>query len=349
MDDKIKIIEIYGNSNYEIGYEIGKIFKDYLQKNITKYEEKLNNKDILKKVEETIRISIIKYPNHVEEIYGRADGAQIDRKALFYMMFPELYEGTDGCTTIIVKTSSNRVLFAHNEDYIADMDKIALIKINIGNKWIVGYAVANRLLGHAFAYNSDGLVFSNNYVYGASINLIKPSRYFLIRDIISSSNIQEVIKKAQDNDIASAISLNILDTKSNETINIEKDNSDTNITLINTRYARANHFLSKEINMKNIPESSIFRCYKSKELLDKLQLEYTCMDDLVKILQYHTNEFDKCIYKDRDFFENIKGKSKTCATFTFDSLDNKIQIYEYMGKEKINIEFDSFKIKRYPL
>lgn len=349
MNNKIRIAEIYGNNDYEIGYEIGKIFKDYLQKNIIEYEKKLNNKEILLKVEKAQKITYETYPNYVEEIYGRADGAEVDRKALFFMMSPELYEGTDGCTTVIAKLSSNRVLFAHNEDYITDMDKIALIKINIRNKWIVGYAVATRLLGHAFAYNSDGLVVSNNYIYGASINLNNPSRYFVIRDIIASKNIHEAIKKSQNADIASAISLNILDIKTNETLNIEKDNCDTNITQIYTRYARANHLLTKEINEKNIPKSSIFRCYKSKELLDKLEIKNTCMDDLVKILQYHTNEFDKCIYKDRSFFSDVKDRSKTCATFTFDSLDNKIQIYEYIGNELIDIEFDSFKIKRYKL
>lgn len=262
------------------------------------------------------------------------------------MMNPEIYEGIDGCTTVIVKPSSNRVLFAHNEDYIADMDKIALVKVNMKDKWIVGYAAATRLLGHAFAYNSDGLVFSNNYIYGANINLDNPSRYFMIRDIIASKNIQEVVRKSENINIASALSLNILDIKTNEALNMEKDNDDTNITQIDTKYARANHLLTKEISEKNIPKSSIFRYFKSKELLDKLEIKNACMEDLVKILQYHTSEFDKCIYKDRAFFLDIKDKGKTCATFTFDSLGNKIQIYEYIGKELIDIEFDSFKIKR---
>lgn len=347
MIDKLRTVEIHGKTDYDIGFELGKLFKINLQKNIMKYEEYLKNEQTRLKVEKAKQIAIEKYPRYVQEIYGRADGANVDRDALLFFMCPELYKGIDGCTTVIVKQSKNRVLFAHNEDYIADMDKVALVKIVLGNKWIVGYATAARLLGHAFAYNSDGLVFSNNYIYGADINLENTSRYFTIRDIIESKNIKEVIEKAENASIASSLSVNVLDVKSNEALNIEKDIYDTNITRIETKYARSNHLLTKNTNIKNIPETSIFRYLKSNELLNKLDMENVTMNNLVKILHYHNSDFNKCIYKDINFFKNIENKSKTCATFTFDSGNKKIQIYEYMGNELLDIDFETFEVKRF--
>lgn len=346
MQEKIRIVEISAKSEYEIGIKLGEMFKDFLQKDIKKYEERLKNKKIkeaIKKIEKKLQKE---YPQYLEEIYGRADGAKVDRLALLLMFCPEIYKAIGGCTTIITKSTDNRVLFAHNEDgRNKTLDMLAIVKINFNQEWVVGYIFANKLLGSAFAYNSHGMVFSNNYIYGVKNKIENVSRYFMVRDLMFSKNMDEVIQKVNKIEIASAFSLNVLDIKKKEVFNIEKEHDKTDITNITEKYARSNHLLVRTKDEKDIPETSIFRYRKANELLEKLDVNNIKIEELVQILQYSTKDYNKTIFKDRNYFSELK-KSTTCATFAFDTLNNKVMIYDYISKERIAINYDSFKTER---
>lgn len=346
MKDKIKIVEISAKNEYEIGIKLGKIFKDFLQKDIKKYEERLKNKKIkeaTRKIEKKLQKE---YPQYLEEIYGRADGAKVDRLALLLMFCPEIYKAIGGCTTIITKSTDNRILFAHNEDgRNKTLDMLAIVKINFNQEWVVGYIFANKLLGSAFAYNSHRMVFSNNYIYGVKPKIENVSRYFMARDLMFSKNMDEVIQKVNKIEIASAFSLNVLDIKQKEVFNIEKEYDKTDITNITGKYARSNHLLVRPKDEKDIPETSIFRYRKANELLEKLDVNNIKIEELVQILQYSTKDYNKTIFKDRNYFSQL-NKSTTCATFTFDIVDSKVMIYDYIGKERLAIDYNSFKIER---
>ena len=90
-------------TDYDMGYQIGKIFKKYLQNAIKKYDEKILNKNVYSKVKELeIKLKNESF-NCLQEIYGRADGAEVSRESLLLMFFPEIYKRIDGCTTLILK------------------------------------------------------------------------------------------------------------------------------------------------------------------------------------------------------------------------------------------------------
>ncbi len=96
-----------------MGYQIGKKFKKYLSTVISKYECKLPQAiDSVKHLEMKLKALL---PNCLDEIYGRADGAEVSRDAMLLLFFPEIFKRIDGCTTAIVK-KSDKVLFVHNED-----------------------------------------------------------------------------------------------------------------------------------------------------------------------------------------------------------------------------------------
>ncbi len=343
---KLQIVEINAKNEYEIGYKLGEIFKEYLQEKIIIHEERLKKDKIKEAVLQLEKKLKKEYPQYLEEIYGRAEGAEVDKLALLLMFCPEIYKAIGGCTTIIAKQKEERVLFCHNEDGLnKTLDMIAIVKINFNNEWVVGYVFADKLLGSAFAYNSYGMIFSNNYIYGVNNNINNVSRYFMTRDLMFAKDMNEVIQKVNRVEIASAFSLNVLDIKTKEVFNIEKEHDKTDITKINNIYARSNHLLVRAKSENDIPETSIFRYNKANELIEKLDIKNLEIEQLVHILQYKTKDYNKTIYKDRNYFKELK-KSTTCATFSFDTLNSNVIIYDYIGKEKIIMDYNSFDVKR---
>ena len=110
----MKYLEITG-TYYDFGFQIGRYFKNYLNSIIKPYREKIKFKKVNKHVSYLENKLKKSFPNCLEEINGRADGAGIERKTMLLLFFPEIFKRVDGCTTIIVKQQNN-FLFAHNED-----------------------------------------------------------------------------------------------------------------------------------------------------------------------------------------------------------------------------------------
>lgn len=333
----IKYIETKGN-DYNIGYQIGEYFRNYLQKRIIDFDAKVEKVfDKIKRLEGKIKTN---FPKLLQEIYGRADGAQISRDSLLLMFFPEIYNRIDGCTTVILK-KSDRVLFAHNEDNSNFTEEnVALIKYNYGDRFVVSYTMAERLGGSAISFNSDGLVFSSNFVNSDSLNLDNLSRYIVVRDVINSQSIDEAIEKLRKNDVASAFSLNILDTKTNRVINIEKDVHEVYITEIQEKYARSNHFHSHDnynIAVELPFKSSLFRYNKTNELINKLDINDCTLNDLINILLFKTDDYYQCVYKQ---YGKFKGLSVTDATLAIDSSEDFLTIYDYVGNSIIKVDLN---------
>lgn len=325
----IPYFEVSG-TDYEIGFQIGQKFKEYLSKIIGKYDKVVNKVyDKIKHLEQKCKILL---PNCLDEIYGRADGANISRDSMLLLFFPEIFKQIDGCTTVILK-KDNGVLFAHNEDQNnCTNENTALIKYIYKDKFIIAHTRADRLAGSAFSFNSYGLLISSNYVYGESLNLENLSRYIVVRDVINSKSIEEAKQKLKIYDVASAFSLNILNMNTNEVVNVEKDIHDVYITDIKDKYARSNHFHAKSHDETKDPVSSKFRYTKSNELLKELDIETSNVDEILNILKYETDDYCKTIYKNHFKYSN---RSTTIATLYTDTRENEICILDYIGRSKI--------------
>lgn len=335
----MQLIEVSG-SNYEIGYKLGKHFKNYLNNVIKKYDEKIKYKNIYEDVKNMENKLKREFPQYLDEIYGRADGACLSRDSILLMFFPEIFKQPDGCTTLIMRNKDNKYLFSHNEDdRNYNSDNIALVKYNYEDYWIIGYTMAEKLMGSSFAFNSYGMIFSSNYIYDTVVDLNNISRYIMVRSIMNSKNIEEVINKFEKHPVASAFSLNILDLKTNEAINVEKDIKDFYITKIEDRYARSNHFLSKKENLPDIPKSSNFRYNKTNELLNKLSIDSVKLYDLESILNYETSDYYESIFKSP---EKYNDKSVTVANFSYDADFSKIIVKDFLDNTKL--EFDIYKL-----
>ena len=324
----IKYFEVTG-TEYEMGYSVGNEFKEYLKESINKYEEKLKIKNVYNKVKNLEEKLKKQFPKCLEEIYGRADGANISRDATLLMFFPEIFRKIDGCTTVILKKENGNFLFSHNEDdknYTTD--NVALVKYKYSNYWIVGYTMAEKLTGSSFAFNSYGLVLSSNYIFDTKINLNNVSRYIMVRDVMNSKSIEEAIEKLKNSKVASAFSLNILDINQNVAINVEKDIDEIYVTNIEDRYARANHFTSKEYILPEDRKSTKFRDEKSNELIKLVDSKNAKIEDLINILNYETDDYNESIFKDSNKYND---KSITVANFSCDNDLKSICIKDYLG------------------
>lgn len=331
---------IVSGTSYEIGYKVGIIFKKHLNNEIKKYDEKIINKNVhsnVKKLEKKLKHD---YSECLEEIYGRADGASVNRDSLLLMFFPEIYNRIDGCTTLILKNKNGKFLFSHNEDErYCNSDNVALIKYDYGDYWIVGYTMAEKLIGSTFAYNSYGLVFSSNYIYDTKIDLNNISRYIMVRKVMNAKSIDEATNLLRNIKVASAFSLNILDTKTNEAINVEKDIEEIYVTNIFDRYARANHFTTKRNDLPEEPVSSKFRNKKTNELIKNIDCSNAKIGHLKEILDYETEDYYKSVFKNPNKYNDI---SVTVANFSYDSETNLIEINDYLDGTLLKFEYDKF-------
>ncbi len=331
----LELFEVRG-TDYEMGVQIGRKFKDYLQKRIPSFDKMIAGYSAVidtfqKKLE-------VQFPKLLQEIYGRADGAEISRSSYLLMLFPELYRNIEGCTTLFLKKADGEFLFAHNDDNEwFDLTNTALIKYCYDDNYIISYTMAERLSGSAFSFTSNGMVFSSNYIFGNNADLGNLSRYVVVRDIINCSNIDEALQKLRNTDVASPFSLNMLDLNTKRAVNVEKDVHNVYITEITDRYARSNHFHAKQGDNSTATADTLFRHKKANELIATLSPSTAKITDLVNILRYSTDVYNESIYKQ---YGAYTGVWQTDATLALDTADDFVAVYDYIGNSILKISRD---------
>lgn len=323
-------------SRYEMGYQLGEIFKKPINDNINRFLDMLKDEEINRKLDNAISLIESNVPECLQELKGKAKGAEVDERALILMHYPEIYTEPYSCTTAIYK-KSDRVLFSHNEDdYGFNNENIAIVKYEYEDHFVVTLTLYNRLAGSCFGYNSYGLVFSCNYLFHNDEDLNKLSRYIVSRTLIESKTINECLEKIKKYRSAQPFSFNVMDINTNEVINSENDLNDNYVTNIIGPYSRSNHFLTKE-NPK-MSENSKWRYIHSHEGVMKLD-ESTTLDGLIKVLQYEDIEYVKSVLMDPIKYKDVNN-SVTMANFAFDSKTKEIIIHDYFDHTVLRLDFD---------
>jgi len=340
----VKCFEAVGN-DYEMGFAVGCVFKDYLQDIAARRGKVFEDPDVEAFIGGIIARIEDKTPDCMAELRGRAAGAEIPLGLATVLSSPEISGLMSGCTTAILKRSDGSWLFSHNEDETNfTQDNVALVKYVYDDAWIVGYTMAETLVGRSFAYNSHGMVFSCNYLMGARRDVTHPSRYIAIRDILKARNLEETLDMMKAAETASSFSLNVLDTRTGMAANVEKTVDDTYITPIYERFSHANHFivgadeLSFGVNTYN-------RGAKTEELLNRLDAETAGIEDVVDVLSYEGEDYWHSILKKPDTYKDLwenGHKSVTVANFAYDGENHRIFIRDYLGNTQLQMPYDEF-------
>ena len=338
----IDFFEVSGN-DYQMGVLIGRHFSDYLQSIEAGFAAMLpGHIELVKRLEDNLSRRL---KGCLDEIYGRADGAGVARDVMLLIMFPEIYGGTDGCTTLYMKTSRGAML-AHNEDSSTmNLDNVALVKYCYDGWQLVAYTSAIRLAGSAFAFNSKGLAFSSNHIFGGDRDMNEISRFIVLRDIINSGSIEEAAEKVRSIDVASPFNLNILDYERGTLCNIERDLYDLHCEFISDRYTHSNHYCTKPYDSERVPVSSVFRRNKSMELLRSLG-DDASLSDLFNILGYEGESYDDSVFERR---ERYKERICTVASFGMDSATKEIRILDFIGKGCFSFDTNGNLLGTFPL
>ena len=329
---------ILKGSVYEMGLEAGRIFKDPINAEIAEYEERLKDEKtaaLVRNIEDRMRAEL---PLCLEELYGRADGAGVNREALILFYSPEVYLKPDGCTTVFYR-KKDRVLFSHNEDdEDCDHKNRALIKFDFGDRWFVGFSDYHKLTGSSFSYNSHGIVCSCNYLFHSEVDLDNLSRYIVSRDMLDAGSIGECLDKLKSHRPASAFSCNILDINTLEACNIENDLKDMYITDITGKFSRSNHFLNRKDAIMS--DNSRYRFLKAKERMEALD-ETADIDGLRDVLRYEDREYVRSIFMDPLKY-GPEHRPVTVANFSIDTLTKTVKIFDGLDHSEYVTDFHTF-------
>lgn len=341
----LEILELEGDA-YTVGTRLGVRFQPYLHQIISPYEEKAKEIKIRKHLNQLEEKMNILCPESLQEVYGRADGAKIDRQAMLLLLSPELYHGEGGCTNIVLKKANGNILFAHNEDgTVYEENSVALVKCNRNGKWGIHFVIADRLIGSAFGYASNGIAYAHNYIKETKYHIEEISRYAAVRQMLTFDTIAQMRQYMTSIKIASAVRIDVVDKKNNIAIDIEKEYQKMCVTEIADRFARSNHFhmMGKEYVQNTL--SSLFRYEKATALLQTLDAKTATLEDIIAILQYQEKEYDHCIYRDRKTFKK-SSHSTTGMMFAFDTQMNEFWVYDYINWQKIIIGWEPFQVTK---
>lgn len=311
---------------YHNGLKKGALFADWLNKAKEEYLEKLKCDSTAAQVKHAENLLKSEYPDALEEMYGRADGAGIERDVVILMGTPEILRKKDGCTTIITK-GKDGIVFSHNEDeWYKDFNphSTALFSCPYKNRTIYAYTNACKTVGSCFGFNDKGLLISCNNIMSDRVQLDHVSRYILSRNIYFADSFEEAVNIVTSMKPASAFSVNIADVFRNKACNIERDIDDCTVTMLEDSLVHSNHFLHKE---GKTDACSLFRYQKPAELLN------TGMNPK-EILEYRTDIYEQSV---RLADPHNEGKGITVANMTWDPLTRTLCIDDVL--EGTSLEF----------
>ncbi len=331
--DKLYIGQVEGDL-YSRSYKLGEIYKDDIQENCKITRELLEN-TLIKDTLNIVKGKLEKlYPEYLQEAYGKADGAKVDRDAYLLFICYEIYTERERCTDVIAKIG-NKIIGGHNEDGPYSLKNTGLIKYITNYGFFCEYYCNDTLPGSTFSWNSHGLIFTCNYIYIHHKNINGIPTWFILRNLIECKNIEEVLEHLNIEDAASGCNVNIIDTNAKRAYSIEWRLNNLSVLEVKDKFAHSNHLTRKEVGFPIAEPGSNtkFRLQKSEDLLEKLKIENK--EDILKILQYHTDDYKLSIRNMTIEDDN----SITAATFIYNT-DKELVIVSYLDNTIYKVDYD---------
>ncbi len=326
---RFPFIEISGNE-YELGMNFGKIFKADITENVKQAEQEMQDPSIQADFKIVKKKLETDFSQQLEHIYGRADGAGVDRDLYLLFLCYELWEdrNIDRCSDIIVK-QDNQIIMGHNEDGPYTQQNSAFIKYNVDNGYYFDYSTPDALPGASFGFNSHGLVYSMNYMYIENMKRTSIPVWFVMRPIVECKNFQEIKEKLSNFETASGFHLNIF--SEGKAYSIEGLFDKVEIKEIEDIFIHTNHYINETFDTGYTPPDSntLFRLTKIRELLRRKKDKKLTVSDIEEILSYRGESYYNSILSEADMERNM-----TACTIIFNSEDKTYNLINRLEKKQ---------------
>ncbi len=348
-DTFLPIIRVSG-SNYDIGFQIGKKFRDRIHSVFASSTIfKLNKTKDQKHPEWLERLynqTNEKFPQYIQEIKGIADGAGVDFRDALIHNFRHTLTLAGGCATVVFK-SPQKMILGHNEDYepsIGNNSYITIAHLENNTKFLA-FNNAGSLPGNAWGFNSHGLVFAlDSLAPLPNLDLdLNPDlgfpRLFLDRYVLESQTLKEATHRTQMYSPRSGImSYTIVSMKEFRGINIETTLTDITLTEITDVFYHVNHYTSetyKHLSLNAEVGTSQERHERGLELLNVIPFT---KDGIIRMMSDEILHFDNRM-------DDVEGLLTTICTPIFEISANSINLQVYpqslSEKEKMLFSLDS--------
>lgn len=317
-------------TEYELGVQIGKIFLEDMKEDVLLVKEKMLDSHIKSDFDIVKSNLEADFPEQLQHVFGRADGAGVDRDLYLLFLCYELWEdrASEHCSDIIIR-QGNHIIMGHNEDGAYTKRNSALLKYIVKDGFFYDYASADALQGASFGWNSYGLIYSLNYMCTENMRRTKTPVWFLVRQIMACKSFEDIKEILSNFDIASGFHFNIfIDGKA---YSIEGKFDKAEIIEIDGVFAHTNHYIGEAFDEGYAPAetNTLFRLAKIKSLLrSKGNREFT-IDDIETVLSYRGESYYNSILSEEDMKRNI-----TACTVLFDSNTNTIKLINRVEKQQ---------------
>ena len=340
MGLETKFIKV-NKSPYENGVITGNEMRSSIKEYAEKFKHLLEDKDIMKKLNNIIKKLEERFPIYLKEVYGRAKGAGIDERLYLLLMCAEILGEGVGCTSIVYKRENGSFVIGHNEDdeYRGNPSYVTTY-VKDNKDWFTTYDYFNMPFGNAFSYNNHGIVKTINYCHNEDVNLEGIPRYFIQRHITEATSIEDFIKRCNMEDRASGFHAIALDINKNIAVSVELTKDDISVKEVKNYYAHTNHYVHEKFKNKKIQDGSTttFRLKKAYELLkDRIDKKGKNIEieDFNDILDYRGKSYEDSILALKD------EPNFTCSRIVFDStIKNKIFLKFFNLGESFYLDYD---------
>ena len=327
LNKNYKILEV---NEAEAGFVIGQKFAKEIQRVVLPIGTLDKNFYVMK--EKLIKT----YPDYYQEVCDRARGAKVDSDKYLIYVSSELREQTlEKCTDIIIKKDNGEISSGHNEDGEYNKGNTMLVKYITKNGWYIEFACADSLAGTTYWWNSSGLIFTMNYIYTRKQRIKEISSWFVLRDIIESRSLEDVLKRIKKVKSASGFNINLIDTKTNKAYSVEYRFDKVDVMEITDKFVHTNHFLRLEKRYASKESNTFNRFEHCNKIVEKLDKNDVSMMDIKTILEYKNDDYMHTVHVDEDHKNKKNKESVTGSLFLFDSSRKEIQICDYLNQQEI--------------
>lgn len=325
------IVEIKGDTNYEISFQLGKLLKWGYKQREKELAEKLKNSRTQEYLNSLLTRVEKEYPFLLDDLQGRADGACVNIKImLLNYCYEFLNKKTESCSSIIVHTKNN-IILAHNEDGPYNQKRTLLVKVCLKGKTY--YTIADcRCLTSSTIFITKNFIFTMNSLDFDNYNLSYLPTYLSLRVLTECETLEEVFQELKNTPIAGSEGLNICDCKTGDMYYVEKILNECEIRKINGVFLHTNHIVFDSL-MKYKPKrfKKTNNTYQRLVIMEQLLQNRKDLNEqeVLDILQYYgTCDYNSVLSK-----QNSGYNCLTFGTYMLNFNMNTSKIYVY-NKQK---------------